>query len=152
MKTKNGVTIAVLVITIIVLLILTSVTVITGTEEYNKAKLVKLQAEMSQIEVLMNNYYTRKSGNIQFEQVSMDVSTLDEKSLLQFNEETIEGNKITMYVIDLYEIDAEESTYGTGKLGDTDRYLYSTKTGKVYYEKGLKVGNTTYFRVNNVSE
>lgn len=152
MKTKKGITLAILVITIIVLVILTTVTVTTGTKEYNKAKLVKLQSEMSQIELLMNNYVTRKSGDIQFSKINLDVSNMEDTSLTQFSDETITGTTIEMYVIDLYEIDAEESTYGTGKLGDTDRYLYSAKTGKVYYEKGLKVGSITYHRVNNINE
>ena len=150
MKTKKGVTLAILVITIIILIILTSATVTIGTKEYNKAKLVKLQSEMSQIEVLMDNYVTRKSGNIQFSKMNLDVSNMEDTSLAQFSDETITGTTIEMYVIDLYEIDAEESTYGTGKLGDTDRYLYSVKTGKVYYEKGIKVGQETYHRVDSL--
>lgn len=146
---KKGISLIVLIITIIVLVILSGIVVINSNVMLVNADKHKLQIDISQLESLMNTYKIRKNGNISFEKVEFNVSSLSAIELGQFEGETIVNNKVTLYVIDLLEIDAEAVNYGNLKQGPNDRYLYSIETGKVYYEKGLKIDNVKYYYVEN---
>ena len=146
---KKGVSMIVLIITIIVMIILTGVIVITSSSTIVGTEKYKLQIDIAQIETLMNTYKIRKNGNISFDKVIFDTSILSEQEITQFEGETIVDNNIELYVVDLLEIDAEQSNYGNLKLGPKDRYLYSITTGKVYYEQGLKIDDITYYYVEN---
>lgn len=145
MKEKKGISLIVLVITIIVLLILTGLVVVNGKDAYVEAQKTTLKTEIAQIETLTKNYYTRRSGNLDFVTIEL---TVPSTYLEQFEGESIVSSKVTMYVIDLNKIDAEEVTYGNLEDGANDRYLYSTTTGKVYYEKGLEIDGKIYYRID----
>lgn len=146
MRVKKGISLIILVITIIVMIILAGLVVVSGRDAYIAAQKTTLQTEIMQIETLTNNYYTRRSGNLDF--VTVEV-TVPSGYLEQFEGENIVNSKVTMYVIDLNKIDAEETTYGNLENGSNDRYLYSTTTKKVYYEQGLEIDNTIYYRIEN---
>ncbi len=145
MKEKKGISLIVLVITIIVLLILTGLVVVNGKDAYVEAQKTTLKTEIAQIETLTKNYYTRRSGNLDFVTIEL---TVPSTYLEQFEGESIVSSKVTMYVIDLNKIDAEEVTYGNLEDGANDRYLYSSITGKVYYEKGLEIDGKIYYRID----
>lgn len=146
MKSKKGITLLVLVITIVVMTILLTVTVITGTDVYDNATMTKFQSEISQIELLVNNYEKRNSG-VDFQVIELDISDFTEFQKHQFKEENIVDNVISMYIVDLQKIDAEQVSYGLGKESETDRYIYSSETKKVYYERGLQIGDNIYHRI-----
>lgn len=145
MKEKKGISLIVLVITIIVILILTGLVVVNGKDAYVEAQKTTLKTEIAQIETLTKNYYTRRSGNLDFVTIEL---TVPSAYIEQFEGESIVSSKVTMYVIDLNKIDAEEVTYGNLEDGENDRYLYSTTTGKVYYEKGLDIDGKIYYRID----
>ena len=146
---KKGISLVVLVITIIVLTILGGVIVINTNYMFVNTDNAKLQIDISQIEALMNTYKIRNNGNIDFTTVEFDTSSLSAKELEQFSGENIVNNKIELYVVDLEEIDGEASNFGNLKYGGKDRYLYSIITGKVYYEQGLEINGTTYYYIKN---
>lgn len=144
---KKGISIIVLAITIIILVILTGVIVVNANYMMTDTDLTKLKVDISQIESLMSTYNMRKNGNIDFYITQFDVSTFTEDELQQFSGENIVDNKVQLYVIELDKIDAEASNYGTQKNGNDDRYLYSSVTGKVYYEKGLESEGIRYYYI-----
>ncbi|MBQ8042897.1 MAG: hypothetical protein IJ272_01950 [Clostridia bacterium] len=144
---KKGISLMVVVITVVVLTILTGVIVINSSSVVGNTGKSQLQLDIAQLESLMNTYKIRKSGNIPFETVEFNTADLSSAELEQFAGETIVNNTIELYVIDLYEIDAEAVNYGNLQNGSTDRYLYSINTGKVYYEKGLETEEGTYYYV-----
>ena len=146
---KKGISLIVLIITIIVLVILAGVVVINAGITVADTDKAQIQMDISQLEYLMNTYKIRKNGNINFDVVEFDTSGLSAIELNQFSGETIIDNKISLFVIDLIEIDAEAVNFGNLELGDTDRYLYSDVTEKVYYEKGLEIDNVTYYYVKD---
>lgn len=148
MKRKSGITLAVLVLTIIIMTILVTIVVINGSNSYDRAIKNKLQVEINQIEILVDNYVIRNSVN-DFEEVVLDISTYSDKEKSQFAFETITDNKIVLYVLDLNAIDVQDVNYGTGKDGENDRYLYSKETKKVYYDRGITVGDVVYHRIDN---
>ena len=146
---KKGISLVVLIITVIVLTILMGVIVFNTENTITNAEKSKLQIDIVNLEALMNTYKLRKNGNIKFETTDFDTSTLSSVELKQFNGENIIDNKIKLYIIELEEIDAEDVNYGMLKEGNTDRYLYSLVTGKVYYEQGLEMDNITYYHIEN---
>lgn len=146
---KKGISLVILVITIIILIILTGVIIIRSSSAIVNTEKHKLQIDIAQLEALMNTYKIRKNGNIPFDVVELYTAYISSEELLQFEGENIVDNKIKLYVIELAEIDAEQVNYGNLKLGVKDRYLYSIDTGKVYYEQGLQVDNTTYYYVES---
>lgn len=146
---KKGISLMVVVITVVVLAILTGIIVFNSSDIIVDTTRNNLKMDIAQLEALMNTYKIRKNGNINFEIVEFSTSGLSSFELEQFEGETITNNKIQLYVIDLYEIDAEAPNYGNLKDGEKDRYLYSIITGKVYYEKGLEHKDTTYYYVGD---
>lgn len=145
MKEKKGISLIVLVIAIIVIIILTGLIVVSGKDAYVESQKTTLESEIAQIETLTKNYYTRRSGNLDFVTIQLTVPNI---YLEQFEGENIVSSKVTMYVVDLNKIDAEEVTYGNLEDGAKDRYLYSSTTGKVYYEKGLDIDGKIYYRID----
>ena len=146
---KKGISLMVLVITIVILGILMGVIIVTSSQTVENTAKYQLQLDIAQLEALMHTYKTRKNGNIDFETVKFNTSNLSAKELAQFQGETITNNQIQLYIIDLYEIDAEAVNYGNLKNGSTDRYLYSMNTGNVYYEQGLKIDEIRYYHVED---
>lgn len=146
---KKGISLVVLIVTILVLTIIASVIIFNSEGTIINAEKSKLQIDIVQLEALMDTYKLRKNGNIKFETTEFDLSKLSSEELNQFTGENIVDNKIQLYIIELEEIDAEESNYGNLENGDKDRYLYSIVTGKVYYEQGLELDNITYHHIEN---
>lgn len=146
---KKGISLVVLIITILVLTIITSVIIFNSEGTIINAEKSKLQIDIVQLEALMDTYKLRKNGNIKFETIEFDTSKLSSVELKQFAGENIVDNKIQLYIIELEEIDAEGANYGNLEEGYKDRYLYSLVTGKVYYEQGLELDNITYHHIEN---
>ena len=144
---KKGVSLIVLVITIIVMVILAGVAVMNMSNVFEGKNVSILKSDISQIEALMSIYKTRRSGFIDFDEIEFNTSSLSVDELEQFEGERITNNKIQLYIVDLNKIDAEGVNYGNLENGANDRYLYSDVTGKVYYEKGLTEGGNTYYYV-----
>jgi Tfp pilus assembly protein PilE len=151
MSKRSGVTLLVLSIILVIMTILLTVTVVSGTGAYNDAQKVKLQSEISQLEILVNNYITRNSV-VSFDAVQHDISLYTEEEKAQFEGETIIDNKIMLYIIDLVAIDAHEVSYGMLKNGPKDRYLYSAVTKKVYYDLGRTIDQKIYHRIDKTEE
>ena len=148
---KRGVTLVTLSIIGAVMAILVAAVIPTAYNTHNEVKKTKFQTEISQIEVLVANYIRRNSGN-DLTSYEWETTTLPGFDTEQFDGEIITDNKITMYIVDLKKIDAEEVNYGMLENGITDRYLYSEQTGHVYYEKGENFGGKIYYRVPELEE
>lgn len=147
---KKGISLIVLVITIVVMSILAAIVVINSSNIVVDTEVSKLKIDIAQLEALMDNYKLRKNGNIDFAKTEFDTAYLTPEELSQFDgENKSENNKIELYVIDLEKIDAEAVNYGNLKNGTKDRYLYSLTTGKVYYEQGLETKGIIYYYVKS---
>lgn len=147
---KKGISLIVLVITIVVMSILAGIVVINSSNIVVDTEVSKLKIDIAQLEALMDNYKLRKNGNIDFAKIEFDMAYVTAGELLQFEGENIsDDNKIELYVIDLEKIDAEAVNFGNLKNGITDRYLYSLTTGKVYYEQGLEFKDTKYYYIKS---
>jgi len=146
---KKGISLIILVITIVILGTLMGIIIINSSQTVESTAKYQLQLDIAQLESLMNTYKIRKNGNIDFDAVNFNILNLSAKEQTQFQGEIIINNEVELYIIDLYEIDAEAVNYGNLKNGATDRYLYSINTGKVYYEQGLEIDGITYYYVED---
>lgn len=155
---KQGVTFMSVVIIIIVMSLMTAAIVMTSFNITSRLYLEKFGNEMLQVKSAVNSYVTRKSGNIDFTEVELETSDFNDYQNAQYliaNKEPYPDGVIQLYEVDLSKIDAESVSYGIKKDGDlTDRYLYSAKTGNIYYEKGFEdsKGNMYYTLTDNLME
>ena len=148
---KKGVSLIALLITISVILVLTSTVVIFGNSIYNNSKKTKFATEISYIQELVDSYKLNNRDYPSDKTVFLDVSNIANSDIKeQFKDESISENTIVLNNIDYNKINSHELAFGnsTDALSD-DRYFVSANTGKVYYMKGLKIGNKTYYSLTD---
>ena len=148
---KKGITLIALSVTVAVMAILAGFGITIGTNANLDAKKTKFQNEINQIEILVENYIRRNSGN-DLQPYEWDVALLRLGYIEQLEGEEIFSDKVQTYIVDLEKIDAVNTALGSLKNGEKDRYLYSEKTGKVYYEKGITIGKQRYYRIDKLEE
>lgn len=141
--------IALAVIVIIILILATSIT-IAANSTLNNSKKLAFANEIKMVQDSVLAYKSKNDGKLPVSEiVILDLSNISQKSKSQFylNDEIIENEKITLYKIDYDKAKITSLKYGTGLQGHNDIYAVSEKTGKVYYTKGLKIGNQTYYTI-----
>jgi len=146
---KNGVTIVALTMIIITMSILLSIVGLNINNVIKETQVKGFASELQQLEYLINDYKTRNSGNVYFNEYIIDTTAIPSDFLAQMSEETIVGNNITLYEIDYYKIDAMDTNYGKQENGSDDIYLYSLATGKVYYKLGFEYNSEKYYTLTN---
>ena len=150
-KKKSGVSYVVVIISIMIFLILLSIITISSNRIINNTKKKQFAKEIYEIQNLVDKY---KYENEELPYTVLDDNT-KESILLEItdniknqfkNEDITEDNKIVLYLVDLNKIGAENITKGTRKdKNSNDVYVFSNKTGIVYYAKGYRVGNNIYY-------
>lgn len=117
-KTKKGVTLVSLVMTIIILSILSTITITTIKSSNNVAPYNKMIADINLLEDKILIYYN-KNG---------EVPKKD-------NTYSTEGT--TYYEIDLSKLENVTLNFGTDESDEDDRYFVNNSL-EVYYKKGIK--------------
>ena len=149
---KKGFSIAALVATVTIMVILISVATISANNMSKNTKASNFAVEINSIEQAVNSYIQSNPNDYPIlNSVTIDVSTIGDANKVQFtnNGDTISNNQITLFEIDYNKINYGNLKYGTKKDGTNDVYLFSTVTNKVYYAKGFKVGNKAYYTLTD---
>lgn len=149
---KKGFSFAVLSITILIMIILLTSMTVAGTNTVNNSKKLSFATEINMVEQAVNSYKQKNNGIYPIrENVVVDISNLNEFSVNQFeaNGEDIVDRKVVLNEIDFSKISIVSLKYGNTTEGENDIYVVSPKTGKVYYAKGMKIGNKLYFTLTN---
>lgn len=150
---KRGFALVSLISIVIVLIILIAGVTIGGSSILIRSRKLKFANEILQIEKLTKDYEIRKNGSLDFEIVNYDLDTMtDENKKSYLLNEADNNNDVELYVVDLSKIDAVQTIRGTESDSENDRYLYSTITKKVYYDKGVDIGGSIYFGINDEIE
>ncbi len=146
MNSKKGISMMSLMVTIVIMVILLTTATVGGITTVNNSKKISFANEISTLENAIRNYTQVNEGDYPIkESVVLDLGTL-KSEVDQFSGETISStSKIVLNEIDYEKLNYTSLKYGNGNLGENDEYLVSILTGKVYYAKGLSVGNKTYF-------
>ena len=146
---KLGISLIIVSVSVIIILIMVSVITFSLIESNNNAKKLEFSQEISMVQMAVDMYYN-KNGSYPIEQ-SIFISNVDESiSSEQFKYENEESNKYKFDIIDYDKIDISNLKYGNKKNGVDDVYVVSSKTGLVYYAKGVKIGNSIYYRVDDI--
>lgn len=149
---KKGFSLAVLSITILIMIILLTSMTIAGSNTVNNSKKLSFATELNMIEQSVNSYRQKNNGSLPVkENIVVDVGSLNEFSINQFeaNREEIVNKKIVLNEIDFSKISIVSLKYGNSTEGENDIYAVSPKTGKIYYAKGMRVGNKLYFTLTD---
>ena len=132
---KKGITIITLIIMVVVMIILTTTVTITGVQALNNSKKLKFASELVFMQETIDNYSKENSGDLPITGSEITNSNLPEGQY---------------YEIDTSLLGIIETTYGRKLNNDTnDIYVISKADNKVYYLKGLKIGNKVYFTLDD---
>ena len=149
---KKGVSLIVLLMTIAVMLILLTTITVSSSNIINNSKKRQFAKELYEIQNLVdkykyeNNDYPYIIENDENKTVKKNVENI---SNIFVGEEKVD-NVITLYPVNLSKAGVENLSRGTNKDdNENDVYAFSEKTGKVYYVKGYKVGDDTYYTLTD---
>lgn len=148
---KKGIAMATLVVIISVMLILLSVITITGINISNTSRKIAFASEIKMLQDSVDGYITKNLGEYpvsEFVTIDLSLASDDVKKQFEDNGEEILDSKVVLSKIDYTKLDLISLTRGTSDTTD-DIYVVSTRTGKVYYAKGLKIGNNTYYTLTD---
>ena len=151
-KVKKGISLVVLLITIAVILILLTTITISADNVINNTKKRQFAKEIYEVQNLVDKY---KLENNDYPYIIEDdekkTITINVENLLEiFGSEDITDNTVTLYPINLSKAGVENLSRGIQKNNnENDVYAFSNTTGKVYYVKGYKVGDNTYYTLND---
>lgn len=148
---KKGIAMATLLVIISVMLILVSVITITGINTSNTSRKIAFASELKMLQDSVDGYITKNLGEYpvsEFVTIDLSRASNDVKKQFEDNGEEILDSKVILSKIDYTKLDLTSLTRGTSDTTD-DIYVVSNKTGKVYYAKGLKIGNNTYYTLTD---
>lgn len=144
LKKQNGITLIVLMITIVVLLILASVTIRnidTGTDIRNYNYMC---ADIELLKSKIINYYNEKAQipNNKKAQLPIIGTAFNAKTKLEGQASSRDNDNY--YQIDITKLYNITLNYGGGTLENEDIYIINEQSFEIYYLKGAKYENTTY--------
>lgn len=158
---KTGISLMILVITIIVTIILAGTVILTVDSSSSKAKLVSFAEELMTIEDQVVSYYVQndtlpiKDGTTSMTEEELLISVGESKAALLKEEidlnydTTSENNKVSYYYIDPTKLDITSGKRGLGKSGNIDVYVVSYPSLNVYYLQGIVDKSTWYFSLTS---
>ena len=146
---KQGITVTVMTITIILLVILAGTITISVYSTINYSTLSTWANELMYIQDIVNEQLNA-SYNTVFTLEEIVINILDTDIIQeQFEGEIIsEENNVILKVIDLGKLDITNTKYGNLN-NPKDVYAMSQETGRVYYVQGLEVEDKTYYTLTD---
>lgn len=148
LRNNKGITIIVLVITIIVMLIIAGVTIATGITGTEEAKSNSLVTELNMVSHAVLERYTKAS--LTKEQYP---GTITAETDLNTMKTAIESNGITLKGIstEYYTLTPDDGLKKLGIINTADTYIVNYKTGEVFNltQKTTKIGALLY--ISNTS-
>lgn len=150
MEQRKGISLASVVITTVVIMLLTTTITISVKKILENSDKISFASEIDTLQTSINSYYlAEKEYPTLGENIVIDITKIDEKNI--FKDENIVDGKVILNKIDYDKINYVSLKYGIS-LDEGDIYAISEITGKVYYVKGIKIGNTTYFTLTEELE
>ena len=143
MKSEKGVTLAILILTVIILVILTSIIAINSNDFLKASNVTKLKNDIKALEDRVAAYYVKNNDIPKFGS-AMSRSEISIPDL-----SSSDGD--TYYVIDLSKLDNPTLNYGKGYKDTTssDKYIINEETHNIYYIRGIVYDGETYYTATN---
>lgn len=155
---RKGVSLIVLIITIVVLSILSSIVIVKVQDYSDSARIATFLNNISQIQDyiysknLLNEKIPLKEDTAYTINELVDSSYLNLKMKDTFEKEVISnGGDINskFCIIDMEKLEDIENNMGYGKNGTTDYFVYEASSLKVYYLGGVYYNKKRYFSVTS---
>lgn len=149
---KKGISLIVLGVIIIVMGMLVGMVAISTQGIMKETDAREFASELKQLEYLVKQYKKlNDNADFNFTPHVLTVSTLTAEQKEQMTEEIASGvTSITLYELDFNELDINDTMYGKKEDGNADDvYVVSNTTGKVYYLKGFKWEDKTYYTLTD---
>ena len=154
---KRGITLSSLVIVIVIMSILASTVVYFSIDSIKVEEKSRFGIEILNIQNKVNEYYYEYGEYPAEGEVVLDLSSIKSVDLYQFDGEAKENNTIKFKKINLELIDIEKTSFGKKsntnlKLAistNMDIYAVSETTGRVYYLKGSKYEDNTFYTLDS---
>lgn len=137
MKNNNGVTLVILVITILVMIIITGTIAYNVTINMESTKITKLYTDLELLQDKISLYYAKYGGI----PVKEEFTGSD-----NFKTAANPNDNDTYYIIDLSLIDNLTLNYNITNTGD-DLYIINDTTHTIYYPKGLEIDGEVHYRL-----
>ncbi len=138
-KKEKGITLAILVITVFILIIITSVMARNSFSSITISKLTRLQNDIEQLNDRVAAYYV-ETGKLPINEEETPMNKVDLSSVL--NDMSINDGE-NYYTIDLNKLDNLSLNYGKGKKTN-DKYIINEETHVVYYYLGIEYEGEKY--------
>ncbi|MEG2348427.1 MAG: hypothetical protein RSB67_02120 [Clostridia bacterium] len=153
---KKGISLIVLIITIIVMIILASAVLLEINDSSNNTKLVNFSSDITKLEDAVKSYYIL-NGVIPFVNGTNPLTIEDVKKILLSSNVTEFEKEVNLkadsassfYEIDLNKIEINNPNKVSEQKSADDIYIVSYPSFNIYYLKGIKVKSMMYFSITS---
>ena len=147
---KKGITLASLMGTLVIMVILVTSVIVTTDNIKNTTYKKSFAEEMYSIKNLVEEYeFLYSKYPVKDVEIEFDLSTINTNDKEQFNGEVVIDNKIKFREIDYSRAGVSKLSKGMKKNGDKDCYVFSEDTKKIYYLKGEEIGDNMYYTLTS---
>ena len=159
---NKGITLIILIITIVIALVILSVTIVAVKSSKDNSYLIAYAKDLSAIEDATSQYYisnasfpTEVEGEASISQTTLltNVPVANQEYLINELKDNGDHNENgdlgSFYIIDLKKLNVAESMKGIKKDGDqSDVFVIAYPSMNIYYLKGLKVKGKYYYSLS----
>lgn len=139
---KKGITVSILVVTIILMFILVTTATVVGTRTIQTAMYEEFCSKLVRVSNDVNAYLmANDSLPTTLEIIAKEGLPAGLKDEINNNND-MENN---LFVVDMMKIRTESVNIGKGSIADRDVFIVAENTNNVYYLKGIKYRNKTYY-------
>ena len=149
-KNSKGITLVSLVITIIILMLITSVTVYTGTNVIKQVTLQNVNTDMMLIKAkvkTMEEQAKFNKDNSNYKGTPL-IDVHDNKKIDKLVDEEIVEDITKYYLLSKEEL----NSMGLEKIDIADGYLVNYESEEIIYVRGLKKDDNMYYKLSDIKD
>ena len=141
---KRGITVSILVVTIIVMFALVTTTTVVGTRAIQTAMYEEFLSKIERVSNDVNKYYVDNNSLPTTLEIIAKEGLSDE-----FKSELNTKNDATnnLFVIDMTKLRTESVNIGKGSVEDLDVFVVAENTNNIYYLKGIEYKGVEYYGI-----
>jgi len=139
---KKGITVSVLVLTVVLMFILVTTSTVVGVRAIQTASYEEFTSKITRVSNDVNKYVVdHKSLPTTQEIISKEGLTDALKAELNKNNDASNN----LFVIDMTKLRTESVNIGQGSVADMDVFVVAENTNNVYYLKGIEYRGQLYY-------
>ena len=138
---KRGITVSVLVITVVLMFILVTTSTVVGIRSIQTASYEEFTSKMIRVSNDVNKYVVDNKA-LPTTQEIISKEGLSDALKAELNENNDATNNL--FVIDMKKLRTESVNIGKGSVADMDIFVVAENTNNVYYLKGIEYRGQIY--------